>query len=133
MGLIKWDDQFSVKNAKIDSQHQTLINMINDLHDSMMAGKSKDVLEKTIQGLIRYASEHFSTEEQMFLQYSYPDAASHQQEHKKFIETIEGFSQDFLVGKIGLSIQVMNFLSDWLKNHIMGCDQKYVPYLSGKN
>jgi hemerythrin len=132
MELIKWNDQLSVKNGKIDMQHRTLISMINDLHDSMMAGKSKDVLQKTIQGLIRYAAEHFSTEEQMFLQYGFPDAARHQEEHKKFVETIEGFSKEFSAGKIGLSIQVMNFLSDWLKNHIMGFDQEYVPYLSGK-
>jgi hemerythrin len=132
MILIKWDDQLSVKNAKIDSQHQTLITMINDLHDSMMAGKGKEVMQKTIQGLVRYAKEHFSTEEQMFLQYGYPDAANHQKEHKKFIEKIDEFSNDFSAGKIGLSIEVMNFLSDWLKNHIMGCDQEYVPYLSGK-
>jgi len=132
MGLIKWDDQLSVKNLKIDSQHQALISMINDLHDSMMAGKSKDTMQKTIQGLVRYAVEHFSTEEQIFLQYGYPNAARHQQEHKKFIEKIEEFSKDFSTGKMGLSIQVMNFLSDWLKNHIMGFDQEYVPYLTGK-
>ena len=132
MTLIKWNDQLSVKNAKIDSQHQTLINMINDLHDSMMAGKSKDVMQKTIQGLVRYAKEHFSTEEQMFLQYGYADAADHEKEHRKFIETIDGFSNDFSSGKIGLSIEVMNFLSDWLKNHIMGCDRKYVPFFAGK-
>ena len=89
-------------------------------------------MQKTIQGLVLYAVEHFATEEQLFQQYGYPDAAKHQEEHKMFIEKIEGFSNDFSAGKIGLSIQVMNFLSDWLKNHIMGCDQKYVPYFAGK-
>ena len=31
-----------------------------------------------------------------------------------------------------LSMEVMSFLSDWLKNHIMKTDKQYGPYLNGK-
>jgi len=29
-----------------------------------------------------------------------------------------------------LSLEVMNFLKDWLMNHIQGSDKKYGPYLN---
>ena len=31
-----------------------------------------------------------------------------------------------------ISIEVMNFLKDWLSNHILGSDKRYGPFLNGK-
>ena len=31
-----------------------------------------------------------------------------------------------------LSLQVMNFLKDWLLKHIQGSDKKYAPFLNAK-
>jgi len=30
------------------------------------------------------------------------------------------------------SLEVMNYLKDWLFDHVMGSDQKFVPYLDSK-
>ena len=35
-------------------------------------------------------------------------------------------------GKLTVSIDVMNFLKDWLDKHIMGTDKKYAPYMHSK-
>ena len=51
MGLMEWDDSFSVKVAEIDSQHQKLFELINSLYDAMKEGKSKDMLGGIIDEL----------------------------------------------------------------------------------
>ena len=35
MGLIKWDDSYSVHIVEIDKQHQKLVDMLNELNDAM--------------------------------------------------------------------------------------------------
>lgn len=130
MPLIQWNDSLSVNVAEIDREHQRLVGMINDLHDAMRQGKGKDVLEKIINGLVAYAATHFRTEERYFDQFGYPEADSHRKAHSAFVKKISEFKDGFEAGKIGLSLQVMNFLRDWLQKHIKESDKKYGPFFN---
>ncbi len=132
MALVQWNDTFSVKIGEIDDQHKKLIKMINDLQDAMRAGKGKEILAPILNGLIRYTTEHFSTEEKYFERFSYPEAATHMEEHAKFIQQVAAFKADFESGKIGLTIKLMDFLSDWLQHHIMNIDKKYSAFFIEK-
>jgi hemerythrin len=132
MALIKWNDSFSVNVVEIDRQHQKLVGMINDLSDAMQQGKGKDVLGEIINGLVDYALTHFLTEEKYFDQFKYPDAISHKKEHTDFTKKVADFKAGFDAGKVALSIQVMGFLSDWLKNHIKKVDKEYSPFFNEK-
>lgn len=40
------------------------------------------------------------------------------------------FKDVFEKSKLGLSIEVMNFMSDWLINHIKSVDKKYGPFFN---
>ncbi len=42
MSLINWDNTLSVNVAEIDGQHHKLVEMINELHDAMRQGKSRE-------------------------------------------------------------------------------------------
>jgi hemerythrin len=120
----------SVNVAIIDTQHQKLVKMINELNDAMRVGKSKDVLGGIVQGLVAYAGVHFSTEERYFEQFQYPDTDAHKAEHSAFAAKASGFSQQYQQGKIGLSIELLDFLSDWLGTHIKGVDKKYSAFFN---
>jgi hemerythrin len=39
------------------------------------------------------------------------------------------FQADFGSGKALMTIQVLNFLKDWLKHHIAESDHQYAPFL----
>ena len=132
MALINWNDSFSVNVAKIDQQHQKLVSMINELNDAMKQGKGKDVLGKIINGLISYTANHFKTEEMYFEQFGYSETDSHKKEHSVFVQKVSEFKDGFEKGKLSLSIEVMNFLSDWLQNHIKGTDKKYSQFFNEK-
>ena len=132
MSLIQWSETLSVNVVEIDRQHKILIQIINDLNEAMRQRQGKEVMEKTIEGLLRYAKTHFATEERYFDKYGYPDAAAHKKEHALFVEKASEFKQGFEKGQITLSVQVMDFLSNWLKQHIQGNDKKYTPFFNQK-
>jgi hemerythrin len=125
MALIQWKNDFSVNVAEIDKQHQKLIDLINELDDAMKTGKGKDVIGRTVDGLIKYTENHFSVEEKYFDKFKYPDTYAHKMEHVAFVKKCSEFRNDFANGKLSLSIQVMDFLSTWLQNHIVKNDKKY--------
>ena len=123
--LVAWNDSYSVRVREIDRQHQMLVTMINDLNDAMKQGKGKDVLGKIVSGLTSYTATHFKTEEKYFDRFKYPDADSHKKEHTAFVKKVSDFKKGFEEGKLMLTVDVMNFLSDWLLKHIKGADKKY--------
>ena len=125
MPLINWSDRLSVNVTEIDNQHQKLIEMINDLSDAMMQGKSNEVMGAIVNNLIGYVATHFKTEEKYFSEFGYPDTEAHVKEHVNFVQKVTEFKDGFEKGEIALSIGVLNFLCDWLRNHIKGTDQKY--------
>ena len=132
MARIQWNDSYSINFREIDTQHKRLVEMINNLDDAMRQGKGKETLGKIINGLIVYTKTHFETEEKYFDEFEYPDTAEHKREHAAFVNKVNDFKAGFQSGKLGLSIDVMNFLSDWLVHHIKETDKKYAPFLREK-
>ena len=128
--MITWDSSLSVGVSEIDVQHQKLIKMLNELQDAMKQGKSKEVLSGIVSGMITYAGTHFAFEEKYFAQFKYPETAAHKAEHVAFATKVKDFQTKFNEGKTGISIEVLNFLSDWLTKHIKGTDKKYGPFFN---
>jgi hemerythrin len=125
MALMNWNEDLSVKVNEIDDQHKKLIQMINTLHEAMKAGQTKQVLEKTLQDLATYAVYHFQTEEKYMQQFAYPGYLSHKMKHDAFVKKVTEFQGDYQSGKLGLSLDIMNFLRDWVTTHIKETDKKY--------
>ncbi len=132
MAFMNWDNSLSVSVAEIDRQHQKWIGLINDLHEAMKGGKGGEAVGKIIKELIAYTQFHFGTEEKYFKQFGYPDAEKHIKLHKEFVDKVQGFKNDFEKGKITLTIEVMNFLMQWLKNHIQSVDKQYSAFFNAK-
>ena len=130
MGTITWNDSLSVKVLAIDQQHKKLIDMINELSDAMRSGKGRDILSKIISGLILYTGTHFKTEEKYFDQFEYPEAEIHKKEHEAFVLKVLEFKKGFEKGDLNLTVEIMDFLSDWLQNHIKGSDKKYSQFFN---
>ncbi|MEW6263187.1 MAG: bacteriohemerythrin [Thermodesulfobacteriota bacterium] len=132
MALIDWSGNLSVKVAEIDQQHQKLVAMINEIHEAMKQGRGKNVLGPIINELVNYTKTHFTTEEKYFDQFKYPQADIHKAKHKEFVKKVSEFKAGFDKGSLSLTVEVMNFLKDWLSGHIAGDDKKYGPFFNEK-
>jgi hemerythrin len=130
MALLTWSTEYSVEVESIDQQHQKLFAMLNELHDAMKAGKGTQTAPRILKKLVEYACEHFALEEALMAQANYPDLARHKAEHDKLTSEVAKLMQDVESGKTVLSMKLLQFLRNWLQDHILGCDKKYVSYLS---
>ena len=130
--LFPWKDAYSVDIGIVDSQHKILLDLINELHQAMLSGTGKEQLSKVLSKLIKYTQGHFHAEEEIMQSKQYPDFANHKVEHDRFTQTILDFQHKFQKNELGLTIELMNFLKDWLIKHIMGSDKRYAPFLNSK-
>jgi hemerythrin-like metal-binding protein len=132
MALIKWSRDLSVGVASLDAQHQRMFQMFDDLNEAMLEGTDRAAIGEIINGLIAYAQEHFVREEKLFAQTAYRDEAAHKLEHDAFIRKASLLKEEHLGGKDGIPLQVLNFMSAWLQEHICGTDKKYTAHLNSR-
>ncbi|MFY9644458.1 MAG: bacteriohemerythrin [Terriglobales bacterium] len=133
MPLMTWNDKLSVGVNVIDDDHKKLVSLVNELYDGITAGKGKEALGKILDRLVDYTKVHFDREEQFFARTAYPAAAAHKQEHTDLTKQVLDVQAKYKRGEVlTLSLEVMNFLKNWLVNHIQGSDKKYGPHLNAK-
>lgn len=88
MALFKWNDDLSVKVASFDTHHKRLIDLINELHDSMLVGKHQTVIGKNLKELLDYTRYHFENEERLMLAHKYADYGQHKLQHDNFVAKV---------------------------------------------
>ena len=130
--LFPWSDTYNVKIGIIDMQHKNLVKILNDLHQAMVVGHGKEQLGKILSNLIKYTQVHFKTEEDLLQSRHYPEYDQHKFEHDRLLETVLSFQGRFQRNEVGLTIEVMDFLKNWLSKHILGTDKRYGPFLNAQ-
>jgi methyl-accepting chemotaxis protein/hemerythrin len=127
---LEWDSSFATGVSKYDDQHKVLFNMVNDLADAMQQKKSKEAVGRVLNGLAEYTINHFADEERSFAQSHYPEETQHKALHKKLLDQVTELIGKFNAGETLIAQDVINFLQDWLVNHIKGVDKRYGPHLN---
>ena len=133
MPLMEWNEKLSVNVKQFDDEHKRLVGMVNDLFDAVQGGRGKDALGSILDGLISYTKTHFANEERYMKQHSFPAFAAHKAEHDALTAQVIDVQKKYNSGATAaLSMEVMNFLKNWLGKHIQGTDKKYGPFLNDK-
>lgn len=132
MALFVWKDAYSVNIKEIDDQHKKLIDMINELNDAMAQGKAKEMLGAILDKLVAYTASHFAVEERLMQTHGYDDYPAHKEKHEKMTAKVLDLQRQFKSGQAAMTIEVMNFLKNWLDKHIVGTDMKYSAFLNSK-
>lgn len=127
-----WTDDLSVNNVDIDNEHKQLFALLDSFYQGLMDNSPKLRLQELIIGLIDYTKTHFTREEAYMRRLAFPEYEMHKKQHDLFIDKAESFHGKLKEGKMILSLEVTNFLKDWLVNHIKGSDQKYARFARDK-
>jgi hemerythrin-like metal-binding protein len=130
MALLTWNEKYSVGVHAIDEQHTGLFNILNDLHAAMMTGQAQALTGPLLKKLVEYTQKHFAAEEAMMAKTKYPGLAAHQALHRDLVKQVNGYVVRFDRGEITLNLHLLNFLRDWLTNHIQKTDHEYGPWLN---
>lgn len=107
--------------------------MANDLHTAMLEGKGKAALAGLFNRLVTYTRHHFSSEERIMRENGYPGFMQHHMEHEKLTQEVLELQKKVASGNGAITVEVMQFLSDWLRNHIQISDQKVASHIKKRD
>ena len=122
-----WEEIYNTGITEIDKQHQMFVGTLNKLYEAIELSKEKEEMEEIFEGLVNYGKYHFATEEKYFDAFHYEGASEHKTKHEEFRKRIEGYQEKLNDDKMEFTNELVGFLEDWLANHIMDVDKKYVP------
>ena len=122
-----WSYAFSIGNEKIDSDHKRIIGIYNEsveLRENFSSIKFAEILSK----MTDYSLYHFKREEEYMKKFSYTDLEAHKVFHKNFIYKVSMYNANFFTSNHPDPEEVIYFLHNWWKNHILKKDKEYELY-----
>jgi hemerythrin-like metal-binding protein len=130
VSLVQWTDSMSVGNPHIDEQHKILMDTINQLASAENLN-DRPAVSMIIDELVGYAAFHFHFEEQLIEAGGYPDLEQHRRIHQDFVRWVIEVREEFIFHRRAqFGERILNFLRDWLRDHILCEDQCYRPYIA---
>lgn len=125
MSLFDWNSSYELGVPDSDNQHKKLVNLINDVADAHHNGGDTDRIGDILEDLVFYTKLHFNNEEQFMEKNNYPELVEHRKIHQSFTEQIIKFKDEYKQGKSRIDAPLLEFLKNWLVNHILIEDKKY--------
>jgi methyl-accepting chemotaxis protein len=124
-GVIIWNEpKMSTGVDSIDSQHQVLIQKINELHEACVAGTGREDLMPMLDFLGEYAQSHFRHEEEVMDSHRCPVSGHNKAAHAQFLSDYTKLAE--MVKSNGPTtqavLQIKQLLGNWLNKHICSVD-----------
>ena len=130
MPLINWTADLSVGFESIDTDHQVLIGLLNELDDAVSVGESRETVGRVLDSLLDYTDYHFGREEVLMRACRYPDMDAHIKTHDTLRAQVADIRSRYMRNPESIHArEVLAFLKNWLTAHILGRDKLYQPFL----
>lgn len=129
---IEWRDDYSVGIESIDTQHKKLLGLINSLQTAVNYKTGETFEQEALDELVAYTKTHFKYEENLMEQNAYPDFETHRAEHELMISRVGDVLSHYQRDPDTAMQNAIDFLRDWLINHINGTDKQYSSFLIDK-
>lgn len=125
--MFEMKDEFLTGIDMIDDEHRELFRIAQsamDLYQNEFVADKYDHIVEILEELKAYTVKHFADEEAYMESIHYKRLFSQKIEHDAFIEKLNEYNLDEIDENQNETIlDLLNFLNDWLVNHILEQDK----------
>lgn len=119
-----WYDNYNIGVPQVDKQHRQLAKTITKLQDSLANGRVTPATGEALKFMVDYTKQHFQDEEKLMEEIQFEEISHHKELHRKLVNQVVEILTSLKKGKQIDSFQLIDFLTDWLINHIVHEDKK---------
>lgn len=132
MDIIKWRESYETGIRSMDTQHQKLIELINELYKELRKEESNESIEEVLIKMTTYAEKHLKVEEGILETNGYPDFANHIAIHQSYRNQLTTLMAESKKEHEAAVKNTYAFLRQWWMGHIVAEDKKYGEFLKSK-
>lgn len=132
MTLFHWEDEYNVGNDIVDSEHQKIIELINEVYDAAVSKSGDKIIWNILLELKSYAFYHFQEEESIIRREMPSLLTEHKKIHDNLKIQVNEFIDRYKNGNQVDIIEFLGFLIDWFLEHIQVVDKKLFVYINEK-
>jgi hemerythrin len=126
---IEWSEKMTTGVPEVDSQHRFLVDTVREANRKLLNDHEGVLLGEIAKDLLTYAIMHFETEEELMKRHGYaeafPEIANvHVAQHRDFSHQVVAVCDHLREGRPISRMDVLKYLNEWLRNHVLGIDQK---------
>lgn len=127
---MEWSEQAVTGVGELDDDHQVIFELINRCHKLAVRQGSISDMGAILEELLDYTDYHFRREELIMAACGYPHLENHKGVHKILLEKASQLITEFNRGEL-MPERLLEFLRDWLFEHIIMMDKSIAPYCEG--
>ena len=127
-----WREEFNLYVPSMDKQHKKLVAVAQDIIEAMRSGLGKGAIEEAFQGLLKYTTDHFKSEELFMAKHEFPRTDEHKAIHKQLTERVLEYSKELFSKETLDAAEFQRFLTDWLVQYILEEDRQYAVFVNAK-
>jgi hemerythrin len=128
--MYEMKEEYKIGVELIDEQHKKLFELADKAYLLLKDDFSIDKYDKIVhilEELKDYTIFHFKSEEEYMESINYKRLFTQRIEHEKFIKALEDINYKYIDEKQDESlVKILNFLNDWLVEHILKTDKLIV-------
>jgi hemerythrin len=129
MRIFEWNEAHAVHVPEVDEEHQQLFRLCDDLQRAMMVGAASSEVQSIVDDLVIHTAQHLSHEEREMRAAGYPLYAWHRRQHHTARSRIRVLERRMRRGDRDAALELLDFLSGWLNDHIRLADRMLGAYL----
>jgi len=131
MGAFTWTEGMSVGVPALDADHRCLVRIIGLLQGADDEEEAHRVIDIVVDTLVVYCRLHFSREEKVMAACAFPALSVHRAEHAGFAHFVARLhEQAGATGAAARAKDLLEYLTAWLRHHILIQDMAYKAYLT---
>jgi hemerythrin-like metal-binding protein len=123
MSLFKWSNAHTIYVPEIDAEHRAIYRLGDELHKALLAGAEPAQLKPIVANLLESAEQHFRQEERLMRAIHYDALAWHKRQHDAARKRAKALAKDIEDGDTAASGELLQFLSDWMRDHMAVADR----------
>ena len=121
MTPINWDEALSFGITELDDDHQTLVELVNQLEAQSLARAGREAVGATLARLVGAVGRHIEHENELLERYGYTDTADHRVLDRKFFQIFLDVQQVFEEHGV-LNAETRDFIEHLIIQHILKTD-----------
>jgi hemerythrin-like metal-binding protein len=129
MRIFDWTAAHAVHVPEVDEEHRQIFRLCDDLERAMMAGAPASGVQAIVDDLVIHTAKHLAHEEHEMRAAGYPLYAWHHRQHHTARIRIKALNRRIRRGDREAVLDLLEFLSSWLSNHIRLADRMLGAYL----